>query len=113
MLHGVVPILALLGIWAYALLTTLYERFYGALGIPPSAVGLSYTSTLARSTGVVSFIIAAGTIAIAGGTIFHVVRRCISKRYWRPSLIRAEFDAYLLSLVSPHSRSRLILFYLR
>jgi hypothetical protein len=51
---GHVPALLLLGgLLMYAYLSVCYERFYGSLGVEPNDVGLTYTGTLARSSGFV------------------------------------------------------------
>lgn len=41
------------GLLMYAYLSLCYDLFYGRLGIDPNDVGLSYTGTLARSSGFV------------------------------------------------------------
>jgi hypothetical protein len=41
------------GVLIYGSQRIFYDRFYGSLGVDPSDVGLSYTETLARSTGFV------------------------------------------------------------
>ena len=38
----------------YGYLSICYDRFYGSLGVDPNDVGLSYTGTLARSSGFVA-----------------------------------------------------------
>jgi hypothetical protein len=46
-------ILLTAGLFMYAYLSVCYDRFYGRLGVDPNDVGLSYTGTLARSSGFV------------------------------------------------------------
>jgi hypothetical protein len=41
------------GLLIYGYLSICYETFYGSLGVDPNDVGLSYTGTLARSSGFV------------------------------------------------------------
>jgi hypothetical protein len=56
---------ALLAIGAatlYGYLSICYTRFYGALKVDPSDVGLSYTGTLARSAGLVATLLVAITL---------------------------------------------------
>ncbi len=38
-------------VWLYIMMSLTYDAFYGPLGVDPSDVGLSYTTILARSTG--------------------------------------------------------------
>jgi hypothetical protein len=47
----VAPTLAIGGLVLYCLLNILYNQFYGALGIEPGDVGLTYTATIASSSG--------------------------------------------------------------
>jgi hypothetical protein len=42
------------GLLLYGYLSICYYRFYGSLGVDPNDVGLSYTGTLARSSGFVA-----------------------------------------------------------
>ena len=47
--------LGLSGILLYAVTSIAYSRFYGALGLNPNDVGLTYASTLANSVGMVLY----------------------------------------------------------
>jgi hypothetical protein len=58
-----VPLLAVAAILLYGFLAICYDRFYGSLDVDLNDVGLSYSTTLARSPGLVAaFLIAAGAI---------------------------------------------------
>jgi hypothetical protein len=58
MLGHVPAVLLVGGLLMYAFLSFCYARFYGSLGIDPNDVGLSYSGTLTRSSGlVVGFLI--------------------------------------------------------
>jgi hypothetical protein len=63
---GYAPAVLLVGgLLIYAYLSICYARFYGSLGIDPNDVGLSYTGTLGRSSGlVVGFLIVLGVQVI-------------------------------------------------
>jgi hypothetical protein len=51
---GHLPVILLTaGLFMYAYLSICYDRFYARLGVDPNDVGLSYTGTLARSSGFV------------------------------------------------------------
>jgi hypothetical protein len=62
-LRRIAALLALLGVILYVYLTVVYDRFYSALHVEPSDVGLSYATTLSRSSGLIAtvVIIVAGT----------------------------------------------------
>lgn len=47
----VTPLLAIAGLALYSYLSYTYERFYHALGVEPSDVGLTYATTLTNSIG--------------------------------------------------------------
>jgi hypothetical protein len=89
-LQALIPLFAASGILVYTLLTIQYERFYGALGIKPADVGLSYAGVLASSTGYVLFVLIstllAAIFAVAGTTLLV----SILKRQLRPADIVAE-----------------------
>jgi hypothetical protein len=73
----VAPILALSAVVLYAYLAICYDRFYGSLGVDPNDVGLSYTGTLARSSGfalgylLVAAWLAVGPLAMQRGETRH------------------------------------------
>jgi hypothetical protein len=46
------------GLLVYALSSLAHDRFYGALGVEPGDVGITYASVLARSTGISIMLIA-------------------------------------------------------
>jgi hypothetical protein len=50
-IHNFVPVLSFIGILLYGVLAFSYERFYEALGLDPQDVGLTYMTTLMRSSG--------------------------------------------------------------
>jgi hypothetical protein len=51
-LLGYLPVIIVAsGLLMYAYLSICYDVFYGSLGVDPNDVGLSYTGTLARSSG--------------------------------------------------------------
>lgn len=52
-LSNVAGVLLVGGALMYGYLSICYDRFYGSLGVDPNDVGLSYTGTLARSSGFV------------------------------------------------------------
>jgi hypothetical protein len=62
---GYVPTLILLGgLLIYGYLSICYDRFYGSLGVDANDVGLSYTGTLARSSGfVIAYTLLIGWLA--------------------------------------------------
>jgi hypothetical protein len=54
------------GLLMYAFLSFCYARFYGSLGIDPNDVGLSYTGTLTRASGLVfGFVVVLAVYLIA------------------------------------------------
>jgi hypothetical protein len=54
------------GLVIYGYLSICYDRFYGSLGVDPNDVGLSYTGTLARSSGfVIICLVVLGYFAVA------------------------------------------------
>jgi hypothetical protein len=59
MLSHTPAVLLLGGVLMYGYLSLCYDLFYGRLGIDPNDVGLSYTGTLARSSGFVVVYLAA------------------------------------------------------
>jgi hypothetical protein len=60
------------GLFVYSLLSSLYELFYGRLGVDPNDIGLTYAGTLARSSGFVSAYI---IVAIMIFTIRYLLMR--------------------------------------
>jgi hypothetical protein len=57
-LRRIAALLALLGIILYVYLTVVYDRFYSVLHVEPSDVGLSYATTLSRSSGLIATVVA-------------------------------------------------------
>jgi hypothetical protein len=56
-----VPALTFIGILLYGILAYSYERFYEALGLEPHDVGLTYGTTLMRSSGfIIEIVVATG-----------------------------------------------------
>jgi hypothetical protein len=76
------PILALGAIVLYAYLAICYDRFYRNLGVDPADVGLSYTSTLARSPGFVVVYLVTCVVAVVAAVGWWKVeyRDAIAKR---------------------------------
>jgi hypothetical protein len=67
------------GLLIYGYLNICYDRFYGSLGVDPNDVGLSYTGTLARSSGfVIMCLVVFGYFAV--GIPFD--------RMWRRRMLR-------------------------
>jgi hypothetical protein len=64
-LRRIAALLALLGVILYVYLTVVYDRFYSVLHVEPSDVGLSYATTLSRSSGLIATV-----VAIVAGTWF-------------------------------------------
>jgi len=62
-LRRIAGVLALLGVISYVYLAIVYDRFYSALHVDPGDVGLSYGTTLSRSSGLI--VIAVASIGIA------------------------------------------------
>jgi hypothetical protein len=80
------------GVLIYGVLNISYSLFYDRLGVSPEDVGLTYVTTLSRSTGFVALI--AGVLAF--GVLPLVVRNRALRRY--KGLIEAEskeHEAYL------------------
>jgi hypothetical protein len=76
---GHVPaVLVFGGLLMYGFLSICYERFYGFLGVDPDDVGLSYTGTLARSSG---FVVVYLTLAYL---VYGLARREILDRRAMP-----------------------------
>jgi hypothetical protein len=88
------------GVLMYGFLSICYDRFYGFLGVDPSDVGLSYTGTLARSSG---FVVVYLTLAyIVSGIVRQdlvEIRRSTRGRPTRTSLVLAFAIGGLLVLV--------------
>jgi hypothetical protein len=62
LLGQLVPLLGVAAILLYGYLAVCYDRFYGSLGVDPNDVGLSYSTTLARSPALVVGFVAASMI---------------------------------------------------
>jgi hypothetical protein len=96
-------ILAVGAVLLYAYLSTCYERFYGALGVSPSDVGLSYAGTLARSVGFVVLLIVIG-MAVALMLAAEADGKSIRER-WSTNVAWFTFFAgvfLLVGLVRPY-----------
>lgn len=64
-LGALTPVLAVSAVLLYAYLSIAYDRFYRGLGVDPGDVGLSYSGTLARSSGfVVAYLAVAGFLVV-------------------------------------------------
>jgi hypothetical protein len=57
-LRRIAALLALLGVILYVYLTVVYDHFYSVLHVEPSDVGLSYATTLSRSSGLIATVVA-------------------------------------------------------
>jgi len=64
-LRRIAALLALLGVILYVYLTVVYDHFYSVLHVEPSDVGLSYATTLSRSSGLIATV-----VAIVAGALF-------------------------------------------
>jgi hypothetical protein len=75
------------GVLMYGFLSICYDRFYRNLGVDPSDVGLSYTGTLARSSG---FVVAYLVLAYL---VIGIARQEIRERRTKPGqpLARTNF----------------------
>jgi hypothetical protein len=91
--------LSIAGLVLYGVITIADERFYGALGITGGDVGLSYTNTLVRASGLVIFF---GAVAAALGVLittrrrsqpsfnFSDIVRAVSEGHFPPEMVRRE-----------------------
>jgi hypothetical protein len=64
-LRRIAALLALFGVVLYVYLTIVYDHFYSVLHVEPADVGLSYGTTLSRSSGLILVV-----VAIAGAALF-------------------------------------------
>lgn len=61
--NALASVVAILGLLSFAVLRLYYNRFYGALGVDPSSVGLTYSTTLVSSLGVLLFLVISSVLA--------------------------------------------------
>jgi hypothetical protein len=71
----------------YGYLSICYERFYGFLGVDPNDVGLSYTGTLARSSGFVVVYVLLAYLGFAMGQDVLELRDMPGRPLVRTSMI--------------------------
>jgi hypothetical protein len=75
-LEAVAPSLTISGLVLFLILRIYYNRFYGALGIDPSSLGLSYGNTLATSLGLMVWLLVAALVfpVALSGSIYVAIR---------------------------------------
>jgi hypothetical protein len=75
-LDAVAPTLTISGLVVFLIVRIYYNRFYGALGIDPSSLGLSYGNTLATSLGLLVWLIVAAFLfpVAASASVYLVIR---------------------------------------
>jgi hypothetical protein len=79
LLEFVTPVVTVVGVMLFVVLRSYYGRFYGALGVDPSSVGLDYVNTFASSVGILLFVgfaavIFPGVVATGCYAIWRLVR---------------------------------------
>jgi len=79
-LGGFAPLLAIGAVMLYAFLNFAYDRFYGPLGVDPGDVGLTYGSTLARSSGFVITYLLIATVLLSIPLSILIFRRRRGRR---------------------------------
>jgi hypothetical protein len=87
-------VITLGGIAVYGALNSAYDRFYGALGVDPSDIGLGYAQTLSRSVGfivVFVFLVALLTAIIMLVSSLFFLPSLISRREKLANLRLLEF----------------------
>jgi hypothetical protein len=63
-LRRIAALLALFGVVLYVYLTIVYDHFYRVLHVEPADVGLSYGTTLSRSSGLILVVVASAGAAL-------------------------------------------------
>jgi ABC-type multidrug transport system fused ATPase/permease subunit len=74
-------VLTAVGVTLYGLLNIGYTAFYQQFGVSPYDVGLGYTNTLARSTGLVLILLLAILFALVSYIIASVTRQTLVLRH--------------------------------